>query len=176
MILEKKLMPDYVFDSFRDVTPELLSSLGAKAVISDVDNTLAPYEDLDPPKDVVDWINSLGAAGISLTLVSNNKSDRVDRFCKGLPCRYYANVKKPSPKYLLLSMKETGHGAEDTVFLGDQLLTDSLAAHRAGIRALIVPPIRDKKSLFFRLKRLIEKPYMKKFRRLNGNAEKDRRK
>ncbi len=171
MIFEKKLMPDYTFASYREVTPKLLSSLGAKAVISDIDNTLAPYEDLDPPKEVVDWINELTAAGISLTLVSNNRSGRVDRFCKGLPCRYYANVKKPSAKYLLRAMKESGHGKDETVFLGDQLLTDALAAHRAGIRALIVPPIKDKKSLFFRFKRAIERPYMKKYHKLYNSAE-----
>ena len=169
-------MPDFVLTSFRDVTPDLLSSLGASAVISDIDNTLAPYEDLDPPQDVIDWINALSDAGIALTLVSNNGEERVGRFCKGLPCRSYAKVKKPSPKYLLRAMEETGRGKEETVFLGDQLLTDSLAAHRAGIRALIVPPIKDKRSLFFKFKRSIERPYMKKFRRLKEAAESDRRK
>ena len=172
MLLEKKLMPDYTFATFRDVTPALLSSLGAKAVISDIDNTLAPYEDLNAPQDVVEWVKALSDAGVSLTLVSNNKEDRVERFCKNLSCRRYANVKKPSAKYLLLAMKEAGCGKDETVFLGDQLLTDALAAHRAGIRALIVPPIKDKKSLFFRFKRWVERPYMKKFRLLKESAEK----
>lgn len=176
MILEKKLMPDYVFTSYREITPELLSSLGAKALISDIDNTLAPYEDLDAPEEVAKWVKSLTGAGVALTLVSNNRAARVDRFCKGLPCRAYSDVKKPSAKYLLLAMKEMGCGKDETVFLGDQLLTDALAAHRAGIRALIVPPIKDKKSLFFKLKRAIEKPYMKKFRRLKEAGDNDRRK
>jgi hypothetical protein len=78
-------------------------------------------------------------------------------------------VKKPSAKYLKLSMKEMESKKENTVFLGDQLLTDSLAAHRAGIRAVIVPPIKDKKSLFFKAKRLIERPYIKKYRRTNND-------
>ena len=84
MIFEKKLMPDFVLTSYRDVTPEFLSSLGAKALVSDIDNTLATYDDLDAPPEVADWVRSLTDAGISLTLVSNNRSDRVDRFCKGL--------------------------------------------------------------------------------------------
>ena len=172
MLFEKKLMPDYTFGSFRDVTPELLKSLGARAVISDIDNTLAPYEDLDAPKEVVEWVKALSDAGISLTLVSNNKSGRVERFCKELSCRRYADVKKPSPKYLLLAMEDAGCGKNETVFLGDQLLTDALAAHRAGIRALIVPPIKDKRSLFFKFKRWVERPYMKKYRKLNGGVNK----
>lgn len=165
MLFEKKLMPDYTFDSFEGVTPEFLSSLGARALISDIDNTLAPYETLDAPERVIKWLKELRAAGIAVTLVSNNKSDRVVRFAEGTGCCAYADVKKPSPKYLLLAMKEMGTDENETVFLGDQLLTDALAAHRAGLRAVIVPPIKDKKSLFFKFKRLIERPYMKKYRR-----------
>ena len=176
MLFEKLLMPDLVLSSFRDVTPELLKSLGARAIISDIDNTLAPYEVLDAPEEVINWIDDLKRNGISVSLVSNNKSDRTDRFNEKLGCTVYADVKKPSRKYLLIAMEKMGSGKDDTVFLGDQLLTDALAAHRTGIRALIVPPINDKKSLFFKFKRSIERPYMKKYRRLKEAAEGDRRK
>jgi len=169
MIFEKKLVPDFMLSSFKDVTPHFLKKLGAAAVISDIDNTLAPYEDLDAPDSVITWIHELEAAGIKVTLVSNNNSKRVERFNKKLGCNAHANVKKPSAKYLKLSMKEMESKKENTVFLGDQLLTDSLAAHRAGIRAVIVPPIKDKKSLFFKAKRLIERPYIKKYRRTNND-------
>ena len=49
--------------------------------------------------------------------------------------------------------------------LGDQLLTDSLAAHRAELVSIIVPPIRDRTGAFFRFKRAVERPYIKKFLR-----------
>ncbi len=163
MILEKKLMPDVTLSSFRELTPEVASSLGAKAVISDVDNTLAPYEVLDATEEVVRWAKALSDNGIALTLVSNNGKKRVERFCKAIGCNYHSRVKKPSSKYLFISMKEMNSEPSNTVFLGDQLLTDALAAHRAGMKAVIVPPIKDKRSLFFRLKRLIERPYMKKY-------------
>ncbi|MBR6917308.1 MAG: YqeG family HAD IIIA-type phosphatase [Clostridia bacterium] len=166
MILEKKLMPDMTLGSFVELTPDLIKSLGADAVISDIDNTLAPYEDPIAPPRVVEWVNSLVSDGIALTLVSNNKEDRVARFCRGLPCAAYSDVKKPSVKYILLAVKEMGTTPEKTVFLGDQLLTDALAAHRAGMRAVIVPPIKDKKTLFFKFKRAIEKPYMKKYEKI----------
>ena len=60
-------------------------------------------------------------------------------------------------------MAEYGASVEESVLLGDQLLTDAACAKRAGMYCIIVPPIKDKKTLFFRFKRLIEKPYMKKF-------------
>ena len=174
MLFEKKLMPDMTLGTYRDVTPELLRALGAKALICDVDNTLAPYEELDASDEVVAWHAALRDTGITVTLVSNNHRERAERFCRRLGCPFHHDVGKPSAKYLLLSMKEMGSTPRDTVFLGDQLLTDALAAHRAGMRALIVPPIKDKRSLFFRAKRLIERPYMKKYRKLHGGHDDDK--
>ena len=47
--------------------------------------------------------------------------------------------------------------------MGDQILTDVWAARNAGIRAILVPPIKDKRDPFTRFKRLLEKPIMKKY-------------
>ena len=163
MIFEKKFMPDYTLSAFDELTPEFILSLGARAVICDIDNTLAPYEVLDAPEKVINWVASLRNADISLTLVSNNARQRVTRFNEKLRCNAYSNVKKPSIKYLVAAMADMESSPDETVFLGDQLLTDALAAHRAGIRAVIVPPIKDKKSLLFKFKRAIERPYLKKF-------------
>ena len=171
MLFEKKLMPDLTLGSYRELTPSLLEKLGASAIISDIDNTLATYDDLDAPKEVADWIASLRASGVSVTLVSNNRRSRVERFNSTLLCNAYHNVKKPSVKYIRAAMEDMNSTPRDTVFLGDQLLTDSLAAHRAGMRAVIVPPIKDKRSLFFRFKRALERPYMKKYEKLQGKKE-----
>lgn len=168
MIFEKMLTPDYTLSAFDELTPEFLRSLGARAVICDIDNTLAPYEVLDAPEKVINWVASLRKADVSLTLVSNNGSKRVSRFNEKLLCNAYCNVKKPSIKYLVAAMADMESSPDETVFLGDQLLTDALAAHRAGVRAVIVPPIKDKKSLLFKFKRAIERPYMKRYNKLKA--------
>jgi predicted HAD superfamily phosphohydrolase YqeG len=64
-------------------------------------------------------------------------------------------------------MEEMGSDRTNTVVLGDQLLTDALAGKHIGLRAVIVPPIRDKKTAFFRFKRWCEKPFIKRFKRKN---------
>jgi predicted HAD superfamily phosphohydrolase YqeG len=56
-----------------------------------------------------------------------------------------------------------GVTTENMAGLGDQLLTDTLAVHRLDMPSLIVPPIKDKKTPFFRFKRLLEKPFMKRY-------------
>lgn len=161
-------MPDFVFGSFSDVTAEFLLSYGFSAVVSDIDNTLAPYEIENATPEVIAWAKSLAGHGIGLAFVSNNHRDRVEKFNKELGLPAYWDVKKPSIKYLNEAMKMLGVHSTKTLFLGDQLLTDAWAAHRAGMKVAIVPPIKDKTSLFFKAKRLIEKPYMKKFKKTHG--------
>ena len=56
---------------------------------------------------------------------------------------------------------------ENTIFIGDQILTDVCAAHNAGIRAILVPPINDKKDLFTKFKRLLERPIQRKYNRIH---------
>ena len=47
--------------------------------------------------------------------------------------------------------------------MGDQILTDVLAGKIYGMRTILVPPIKDKKNLFFKLKRLLERPVLNNF-------------
>ena len=165
MIFERWLMPDEMLPTFREVTPEKLAALGIRFIFSDIDNTLATYDDPEPPPDVVRWCRSLAEAGISVVFVSNNNAARVEGFRRPLGLPGYAKAGKPKLGVLRRAMEDAGAGAEESLLLGDQLLTDCAAGKRAGMRVIIVPPIKDKTTLFFRAKRRIEAPYVRKFRR-----------
>ena len=160
------LTPEYVFDTYRDVTPEFLTSIGIKALLIDIDNTIAPYEQDLPDENIIAWFDALKAAGISAALISNNHAPRVELFNSKLSLPAYPDSGKPGSKYLIEAMKEMCSTPEDTAGLGDQLLTDTLAVHRLDMISIIVPPIKDKKTLFFRSKRLLERPFMRRYRRL----------
>lgn len=170
MIFEKYLMPDKYFDTFDKLTPEMIKNEGYKLIVCDVDNTLAPYEILDPPETVISWVKDNKSNGVEIVFVSNNNGERVKRFNEPLGLKVYNNAKKPSPKMIIKAMNECNVTRDETLILGDQLLTDVWAAKRAGCKAYIVPPIKDKTTLFFKTKRLIEKPYMKKFFKKNGGS------
>lgn len=164
------LTPDYIFDTYKDITPELLTSLGIKALLIDIDNTLAPYEQDVPDENIVAWFNSLKEAGISAALISNNHTPRVELFNRSLGLLAYADSGKPGSRSLLLAMEEMGVTSSETAGLGDQLLTDTLAVHRLDMLSFIVPPINDKRTLFFRFKRWLEKPFIRRYRKIR-NAE-----
>ena len=162
-----KLLPYRIFDKFDDISPEYLTSLGVKFLFSDVDNTLAPYEVPEPDDRIRAWLDSLKEAGITVVLVSNNHGDRIELFNRSLGLDAYADCKKPGKKRLGKIMKSVGATAEDSAFLGDQIFTDCIAAHRAGIRFALVKPIQPVESKFFRMKRFFERPFVKKLDWLN---------
>ena len=166
--MKNPMMPDYMFRAFDEITPAFLASLGVKAILADIDNTLAPYEQPEPDERIKGWIASLAEAGIGIAFVSNNDWERVELFNRTLGVPAYAKSGKPFKKNLVKAMNDLGGTLDTTVMLGDQLLTDALAGHNLGVRCLIVPPIRDKKNAFFKFKRWLEKPVVKKFKKRNG--------
>ena len=171
MFLEKYIMPKMMKDSFRDVTPELLGALGVKLLICDIDNTLVTYDDPEPTEELRLWFKTMNDNGITIAFVSNNHEDRVVKFNESLGYIAHFDSGKPKIGAILKTIEEAGGSKETTALLGDQLLTDAAAANRAGIYSIIVPPIKDKTNLFFKSKRLIEKPYVKKYNKLNRNGE-----
>ena len=166
--LSALLTPDYMFDSFSDVTPEFLEALGIKALLIDIDNTLAPYEQAEPDERIINWFSALSKHGIKASLISNNHAPRVELFNKNLGLDAYPDSHKPKSPTLIKAMKKMGVLPEHTAGLGDQLLTDTLAAHRLGLISIIVPPIKDKSNAFFKFKRCLERPYIKKYRKAHG--------
>jgi HAD superfamily phosphatase (TIGR01668 family) len=149
------------------VTAEFLVSLGIKGVLLDIDNTLEPYEQALPGEHVLSWLKSLSDNGIRTAIVSNNNRERVELFNKEIGMPAYAKAGKPFRKNLLKAMSDIGTDSSNTAFIGDQILTDVWAAHNAGLLAILVPPINDKRDIFTRFKRWLEKPIQKKYDRIH---------
>ena len=160
-------VPEYRFKTFDMATVDFLVSEGIKGIVLDVDNTLEPYENPLPTERVVAWLNSLSENGIKAAIVSNNNSERIDLFNRDLGLPAYSKSGKPFKKNILKAMADMGTTPENTILMGDQVFTDTWAAHNAGIPAILVPPIKDKTDPLTRFKRLLEKPVLKKYERKN---------
>ena len=166
-------MPDYIFAKFDDITVELLEGLGIKALLIDIDNTLAPYEVAEPDDRIKLWFDTLRENGISATLVSNNDRERVELFNRTLGLPYYYKSGKPFAKNLKRAMAAMGSDKSNTAMLGDQLLTDAAAGKHIGLTTFIVPPIRDKSNLFFRAKRALEGPTIRRYVKRHGESARE---
>lgn len=159
--------PDMAFCDVYTITPEALKELGVSGVVFDIDNTVAPYEIERPTEKMKEYFSALRSAGIKMAFVSNNKGPRVALFNESLGLFYVCKAGKPSPKGVRKCIEHFGLAKEQVLAVGDQIFTDCLAAHRAGIRFAIVKPIQASESSFFRFKRFFERPFVKKLDWLN---------
>ncbi|MBR6563049.1 MAG: YqeG family HAD IIIA-type phosphatase [Clostridia bacterium] len=153
--------PDMAFCDVYTITPEALNELGIKGIIFDIDNTIAPYEVECPTERMKDYFVSLREAGIKMAFVSNNKDARVSRFNECLGLYYVCKAGKPSPKGVKKCIAHFGLSNDEVIAVGDQIFTDCIAAHRAGIKCALVKPIQPVESLFFRIKRYLERPFVR---------------
>ena len=159
------LTPDNMFASYRALTPAYLRERGIDVLIMDIDNTLAPYEQDLPDAHIKAWIGKMRAAGIGLAFVSNNNWERVELFNGEIGIPAFAKSGKPFGKTLRRVIKLYGSDAQHTAMLGDQLLTDVFAGKHIGATTLLVPPIKDKTTAFWRIKRALERPVIRKYAR-----------
>jgi HAD superfamily phosphatase (TIGR01668 family) len=159
------LTPDNMFASYRALTPAYLRERGIDVLIMDIDNTLAPYEQDLPDAHIKAWLGKMQAAGIGLAFVSNNNWERVELFNGEIGIPAFAKSGKPFGKTLRRVIKLYGSDAQHTAMLGDQLLTDVFAGKHIGATALLVPPIKDKTTAFWRIKRALERPVIRKYAR-----------
>ncbi len=152
-----------MFLHFYDVTADFCRENGISALICDIDNTLVTYDDPEPTERVLLWLSSLEKVGVKAAFVSNNNSERVDKFNSRLCFPAYSKSGKPKTEYILKAISDLGVEKTEAVCLGDQLFTDCCGAKRAGVRMILVPPIKDKKTPFFKAKRSLELPFMKRY-------------
>ena len=54
-----KLIPDYVFDSIYDITPEVLTAHGVRGVLVDLDGTMASHKAALPPETLYTFVDRL---------------------------------------------------------------------------------------------------------------------
>lgn len=162
--------PDATFACYRDVTAEWLRAAGVCVLLLDIDNTLAPYEQPDPDSEIVAWLNGLSAAGITAAFLSNNHGERVERFNRALGLPVRCGAKKPLPRNAKKLLRALGADRKNAALLGDQIFTDVLCAHLSGIRAFLVPPIKDRTDRGTRFKRQMEKRILKRYYKKHPTA------
>lgn len=167
------LSPNFYFKEYSDVTPSFLKENNIDTLLLDIDNTLAPYEQPEPDEKLIHWLASLTENGIKYAFISNNSSDeRIIIFNKTIGAPAYAKSGKPfASKNIDKALTLLSSKRESSAFMGDQIFTDVCTGKFNGMKAILVPPIKDKKTLFFRFKRALEKPILNHFFKKNGIKE-----
>lgn len=157
-------IPDYVFPGLYDIPVEFYKKLDVRLLILDVDNTLVPDGYPRPDGRAKDLVSLLNKNGIRTVICSNNSFERVSTFADGfdgvIPYGYKCG--KPRRSSLDFILKNTDVQASHVAFVGDQILTDVIAAKKNGVIAVYVAPMDPGiENGFFHLKRMIEKPFLR---------------
>lgn len=154
------MIPDQVLDRYTDVSPALLREYRIQLLLCDLDYTLAPRSVARPDETLHTWLEDCKAAGITVMILSNNRSSRrVETFCRDLGISYVGHAGKPSPRGYREAMKKAGVKAEHTAMLGDKLLTDVLGAKRSGVLALMVEPLGGPVGAWNHFLHLLQRPF-----------------
>ena len=157
------LFPDRKFQDVSSITPEDLRALGVSLLILDVDNTIAPYKTLTLETSVVEWASRMKPAGVSLYIVYN-KGERPEAFASLLGVPYIKHAGKPNPRGVRQALAQTGVPPDRAALVGDQIYTDTVAANLAGVRMLLVEPIKFT-NIFLAIRYFFELPFRREKRK-----------
>ena len=157
--------PTAVRQGLMDLTPEFLTGLGARALLLDIDNTVASYTSHEPIPGAVEWAKKMVDAGFRVLVVSNNFKRRVQPFAArfGLGCISFAM--KPFPFGYLKARRRLKVKRTECVIIGDQIFTDVIGANLCGMKSVLLTPIEEEEGFSFRVRRHFEKGLREKFQR-----------
>ena len=164
-IISKYLLPSKYAKSIFEITPEELKGRGVKAIITDLDNTLVGWDVKLATDEVVQWFNDMSEAGIKITIVSNNNQTRVSTFATPLKVDYIFDAKKPMGHAFKKACVKMAVTPSETVVIGDQMMTDVLAANSNGFYSIMVVPVKSNDEWKTKVNRMMERKFLAYFKR-----------
>ena len=164
----KSFIPFAHAKSIYDIDPKFFVKHGVKVLFIDLDNTLDSYKAFHPKADAIGYIKRLQDCHITPVVVSNNKGKRVSSYANGLHIDYVWGAMKPFPKKLRQEMEKRGLKEDEVMFVGDQMMTDVLAAHNAHIRVILTEKIVKEDQWTTHINRLFDRP-IRRYHRKRGN-------
>lgn len=157
----EQFFPNIYYNSIYDISIKDLQDKNIKGIIFDIDNTLAPFDIKYPDKNIKDFFGELKSKGFQISLVSNNKGDRVKIFNSKLNLPAVSKAGKPRLRGLKRAMYLMSTNITTTAFVGDQVFTDVWAGNRMGLYTILVKPICERDEWTVKLKRGLEKCVLK---------------
>lgn len=163
-----RFYPDYYIKSVYGMPLAEFQRQGIKALIFDIDNTLAPFDCRRPDENIIKLFSGLRSMGFKLCVLSNNNRRRVREFVRPLGAVAVFRAGKPGITRLKLALKRMGVKPEEAALIGDQAFTDVWCANRAGIISVLSAPVCNRDQLITAVKRGLEAFVMGFYFRRNG--------
>ena len=159
----KFFQPTALRERVTDISPDLLQSLGVKALLLDVDNTLATYTSNTPSQGSLEWVRAMEDAGFRMMIISNNFKERVSSFGAMFGLDTLSFAIKPLPVGYLRAARRLGVRCRECAVIGDQIFTDIIGANLCRMKSILLSPIEPEEGFTFKARRFLERGLRKKF-------------
>lgn len=161
-------LPNYIFPAITDVSEEFLRERNIRLLLLDFDNTMLPYTENEPSRELLLWLKRMKAAGVVLCIVSNSHKPRVPEFSRRYGVACVTGAKKPRRKGIREALRRFDIPKEQTALIGDQIYTDVLGANLAGVSSVIVCSIHNH-NFWLKLRHVFEVPFLAMARKRRVN-------
>ncbi|MCI1856595.1 MAG: YqeG family HAD IIIA-type phosphatase [Sporolactobacillus sp.] len=161
----KKFLPDGHVRNILDIKPEMLKQKGIKGLITDLDNTLVPWNEPDVTPELIGWFDSLRQAGIAALILSNNSERRVKTFSAPAGVPYIYRAHKPLVYGFRRAMQQLHVRPDELVVAGDQIMTDIWGGNLIGAHTILVVPVAASDGWATKINRGIERMILSQLRR-----------
>lgn len=148
--------PKEILNIYTDFDGKKYLKDGFKAILLDVDNTIAIPDTGTCDEKAEAFINNLKSLGFKVVIFSNNNTSRVKMFIRDLDVDYYSFALKPLPFSYLNIARKLNVKPSEIIVMGDQLLTDILGANLSGCYGIYCKKLQEKDSTWTSINRRIE--------------------
>lgn len=166
----KRFLPNEYVNNVFEINPEHLKEIGIKGIVTDLDNTLVPWDVPHATERVMAWFEEMLASDLKVMVISNNNDRRVSVFSEPLDVPYIANARKPLTRSFIKAAAQFSLKPEEVAVIGDQLLTDVFGGNRGGFYTILVVPIVETDAWITKFNRMIERRILNHFEK-NGKLK-----
>lgn len=159
----KRFLPNEYVNSIFEITPAFLKEKNIKGIITDLDNTLVEWDRPLATPELTAWFKEMRESGIQIVILSNNNEKRVHKFAEPLGIPYIYKARKPLGKAFQKALRTMNLPQEETVMIGDQLLTDIFGGNRAGFYTILVVPVAQTDGFATKFNRMVERKILNWF-------------
>lgn len=134
----KIFKPFQKYSSLLDVKSEYLKELNIKTILIDKDNTITKHESSEIENHLKEHLNELKKE-FEILIISNREGSKKDvnfKMAQDLESKININILRHGSKKPFLN-----YFKENSIMIGDRILTDILFGNRNGIKTILLNPI-----------------------------------
>lgn len=151
----KKIIPKMYMKNIYEIDYKYLKKQNLTNLIFDIDNTLLPVDDKNVPDKLLHHFIQL-KNDFNILIMSNNHIERVKPVANILQVKFLYKAGKPKKEAFEKALKLLQSTKENTVMIGDQMLSDIKGASELGIYTILIDPISNKHNIQTKTSRILQ--------------------